>query len=308
MAEEKLNSLPFLRIRKLRIVLVLTGSYLICQVVGGLLTGSLALLADAGHMLTDVIGLSLSLLAVSFSTKPATPQKTYGFYRMEILASLANSLILVLIAVYITYEAYQRIINPPEVQGLPVLIIAAIGLVINIVGMKVLSHTHEHTFEPRKRNSHKTIENLNMTGAKMELLSDALGSIGVIIAGTIIYFTNFYLADPIISIGISLFILPRTWTLMKKSVHILMEGVPPNISHEEIKKALLNIRGVTGVFELHIWSITSGIDALSAHVVVIDTSRSREILNQINAVLENTFSINHSTIQIENYHEQKESV
>ena len=301
-----LESLSSGRIKKLRIVLVLTAVYLSFQVAGGLMTGSLALLADAGHMLADVAGLALSLFAASFATKPATPQKTYGFYRMEILAAFANSVILVLITFYILFEAYERIMNPQEVQGLPVLLIAIIGLAVNLIGMKVLSHKHEDNLKVGHTSSHEVEESLNIKGAKMEVLSDAFGSVGVIIAGGIIYFTGFYLVDPIISIGISLFILPRTWSLMKKSLHVLMEGAPAHISHEQVKKTLLKIRGVTGVFELHIWSITSGIDALSAHVVVMDTSKSRAILNQINSTLEITFGISHSTIQIENYHEQKD--
>jgi cobalt-zinc-cadmium efflux system protein len=287
--------------RKLKLVLILTASYLTAQIIGGIMTNSLALLADAGHMFTDAAGLGLSLLAVRFTIKPPTPQRTYGFYRMEILAALANSVLLILVSIYIIYEAFQRLLNPPEIQGLPVILIAAVGLAVNLIGLRILSaHDHAHGHFAKS----KPEENLNMQGASMEVLSDALGSIGVIVAGLIIFFTEFYVVDPIISVGLALFILPRTWILLKKSVHILLEGVPADISHEEIKNEILRVKGVTGVFELHIWSITSGIPAVSAHVVIIDSLRSQQILKNINSILDNKFGISHSTIQVENFHQE----
>lgn len=284
------------RIGKLKIVISLTASYLAVQVIAGLLTGSLALIADAGHMLTDVVGLTLSLLAISFSRRPATPQKTYGFYRMEILASLANSVILVLISTYILYEAYTRSMEPLQIQSFPMIIVATVGLGVNFVSMKLLRHTHGIEDDQ---------ENLNMKGAYLEVLSDTLGSIGVIGAGVVILTTGFYLADPLVSIGLALFILPRTWSLMKKSVHILMQGVPSGVSHEEVKKAILQVKGVTGVFDLHIWTITSGMNTLSAHVVILDPTKSQTILKEINSILEKRFKINDMTIQIETYHPQE---
>jgi cobalt-zinc-cadmium efflux system protein len=285
------------RIRKLKIVLVLIASFFVVQLIGGVLFGSLALIADAGHMLTDVAGLSLSLLALSFSRRPPTPQRTYGFYRLEILATLANSVILISISVYIIYEAYQRIFHPVEVLGPSMLIIACIGLLVNLISLKLLSSS-----QLAERRGHE--ESLNMQSAFLEVYSDALGSIGVIVVALIIIFTNFSLADPLTSIAIALFILPRTWSLMKRSVHILMEGVPPEISHDEVKAAILQVKGVTGVFKLHIWTITSGINALSAHVVILDPSKSQAILREINAIIENKFSISNITIQIETYHPQ----
>lgn len=291
---------------KLKIVLVLTAGYLAAEVIGAVLTGSLALLADAGHMLTDAGGLALALFALSFARKPATPSRTFGFYRLEILASLTNSVVLVLLSIYIIYEAYTRIIDPPEVLSLPMTIVAAIGLVVNFTGMRLLghSHSHDHADGDAKEEEKEPTENLNIRGARLEVLSDALGSIGVIAAGLIMMFTGFYLADPIVSIGLALFILPRTWSLMNKSIHILMEGVPSNISYEEVRKAILGIKGVSGLFDLHIWSITSGMDALSAHVVVLDLDRSQAILQEINSLLEKQFRIIHATIQIESYHPQ----
>lgn len=314
-------------ITKLKVVLVLTSTYLVAEVIGALATGSLALLADAGHMLTDVGGLALALFAISFARKPGTPRRTYGFYRMEILASLANSVVLVLLSVYIFYEAYRRFLEPPEIQSFSMTIVAAIGLAVNLVGMKLLgyrghSHSRDDTKtgdhkeqhinasgipDEKKQEAHSEVESLNIEGARLEVLSDMLGSIGVIAAGVIIMLTNFYLIDPIVSIGLGLFILPRTWSLINKSIHILMEGVPANISYEEVRNAILSVRGVTGLFDLHIWTITSGMDALSAHVVVIDPGRAQEILQEINSVLEKRFGIAHSTIQIENYHPQLDS-
>jgi len=297
---ESRNDLSLKRIKKLKMALLLTAGYLVAEVVGGVLTNSLALLADAGHMLTDVGGLALALFAINYARRPATPQRTYGFYRMEILASLVNSVGLVLLSVYIFYEAYRRIIEPSEVQSISMTVVAGIGLVVNFAGMKLLGG-HSHSGEDHK---HDEDESLNMEGARLELFSDMLGSIGVIAAGIIIMITKFYAADPIISIGLAIFILPRTWRLLKKSTHILMEGVPADISYEEVKEAILKIRGVTGVFQLHIWTITSGFDALSAHVVVMDTSKSDLILKEITAILENRFKISHITIQIETYHSE----
>lgn len=287
------------KINKLKSVLVLTCIYFIVQIIVALYTRSLALLADAGHMLADVGGLALVLFAVNYTRKPATLQHTYGFYRGEILAALLNSVVLILISVYILYEAYRRIFEPPEIQGLPMIIVAAIGLGVNFAGLRLLGHSgHAH------EGSDKGYEDLNVKSAYLEVLNDTIGSVGVIAAGLIILTTRFYLADPLISIGLALFILPRTWSLMKKSIHILMEGVPANISPEEVKNSILEIKGVTGVFDLHIWTITSGMNALSGHVVVIDRVRSQTILQEINAILDKKFKINHATIQIESYHSE----
>jgi cobalt-zinc-cadmium efflux system protein len=290
-------------ISKLKVVLSLTLTYLIIQIIGGLSINSLALIADAGHMLIDVGGLTLVLFTVSYTRKPATPQRTYGFYRMEILSSLANSILLILISIYIFYESYRRIMEPAQIQSFIMLIVATLGLAVNLVGILLLrGQSHVHHYDSNKKD-----ENLNVKGLYLELLSDGLGSTGVIGAAIIIITTKFYLADPIISIGLALFIIPRTWSLMKKSIHILMEGVPASISHEEVRKSILNIKGVTGLFDLHIWTITSGINALSAHVVIIDQSKSQAILHEINSLLEKKFEITHATIQIESYHSESDT-
>jgi len=328
--------------KKLKVVLVLVSSYLIVEVITGLYSGSLALLADAGHMFTDAFGIGLALFATTYSQRAATPGHTFGFYRTEILASLANGVILLSISVFIVYEAYRRIFEPTQIQSIPMLVVAVIGLVVNMAGMLYLKNVHAHNHgsansnkdeidnhvghghgkredsnmqnriknfvssKTGKRKQDGQVEDLNMQGARLELLSDTVGSIGVIIAALIILLTNFRLIDPIISIGLAIFMVPRTWSIIKKSMNILMEGTPSNLSYEEIQKAILQIKGVTGIFELHIWCITSGINALSAHVVVIDLESSNRILQDINRVLEKRFKISHTTIQIEGYHSTKD--
>ena len=286
------------RISKLKVVLILTASYFVAEIVGSLVTNSLALLADAGHMLTDVGGLSLSLLAIHYARRKATPQRTYGFYRIEILVSLANSVALILLSIYIFYEGYHHIFHPSEISSIPMTIIGGFGLIINLAGIRILGgHSHSDHHE------HHEEENLNIKGARLEVLSDMIGAVGVIVTGIIIFTTKFYLADAIFSIGLALFILPRTWSLMKKSINILMEGVPSNIDYEEVKNTILQVKGVTGIFDLHIWTITSGMDALSAHVVILDQAKSQMILKEIESILENKFKIIRSTIQLETYHD-----
>jgi cobalt-zinc-cadmium efflux system protein len=315
-----------LKIRKLKIVLALLASYVIVEILAGFYTGSLALIADAGHMLTDTFGVCIALIAAIYSRKEATPVHTFGFFRTEILASFINSIILSLLSIIIIYEAYRRIFEPVEIQSFPMILVAVIGLIVNIVGMYVLRgeyfHAHNENKTTPQDKKHKKVDNidsskilpssnkkrvtededLNIQGAKLELLSDTIGSAGVILGGILIALTNIVMIDPILSIGLSLFIVPRIFNLLKKSVHILMEGVPLNVSYELIQQELLQIKGVTGVFDLHIWSITSGLHALSAHIVIMDTSNSYRILDDINSLLEKKFKIHHSTIQIERFH------
>ena len=298
---------------------------MVVEILAGFYTGSLALIADAGHMLTDTFGICIALIAAIYSRKEATPIHTFGFFRTEILASFINSIILSLLSIIIIYEAYRRIFEPTEIQSFPMIVVAIVGLIVNIVGMYILRGEHFHGHHENDAKHSKTsdslskgdtskgylvpdrkdgtdTEDLNIQGAKLELLSDIIGSVGVILGGFLIAMTNIVVIDPILSIGLSLFILPRVFILLKKSVHILMEGVPSNVSYEQIQQALLQIKGVTGVFDLHIWSITSGLHALSAHIVIIDTSNSYRILDEINSLLEKKFKINHSTIQIERFH------
>ena len=280
------------------------------QILVGFKIGSLALISDAGHMLIDVAGIVMGLVAISFTQKPASPTRTYGFYRAEILASFLNSLFLILLSLFILFEAYQRIIHPVQVSGLPIIIVASIGLAINLTVIRLLPKTRMkgESLQDRHylgKSNDKEEENMNIHGVYLEVFADAIGSAGVIVAGIIIQITGFYLADPLISIGIAAFILPRTWLLLKRAIHILIEGAPSHLCHEEIKNAILGLKAVTGVFDLHIWTITSGIHALSAHVVIIDDNRSHAILQEINSMLEKKFNITHATIQIEPYHESK---
>jgi cobalt-zinc-cadmium efflux system protein len=308
------GELSLQRDRRLKIVLLLSSSYFGLTIITVLTTGSLALLSEAGHVLADIGGIALALFAVVYTRKPATPQRTYGFYRMEILASFVNSLILALLSVYILYEAFGRIFEPPQIESFPIIIVAAIGLVLNFSGMLLLNNSSRHHHHPHIHNNHnddnidrqnEQEEILNFKAVYLEILSDTIGAAGVIAAGMIMLTTKFYLADPIISIVLAVFMIPRTWSIMKKAIHILMEGSPYNIPHERVKEAILGIKGVTGIFELHIWTITSGMNSLSAHVVVIDTSKAQAILQEINAILEKEFKITHSTIQIETYHQEE---
>ena len=270
---------------RLKLVLGLTLTYLIAEIIGGILTKSLALLADAGHMFTDVGGLALALFAINIASRPASPEKTYGYYRAEILASLTNAIVLIGISIYILYEAYQRFLNPPEVESKAMLVVAGIGLVINIAGMLIL------------RKSSK--ESLNMKGAYFEVLSDMLTSIGVIIAGIIMLTTGWYYADPILSAGIGLFILPRTWILLKDSVSVLLEGTPKDINIEHLRAGLLKLKNVEGVHDLHVWSLTSGVNAMSAHIILTEPIDYNMSLQNINGFIRDNFKITHTTIQLE---------
>lgn len=263
----------------------LTATYMVAEVIGGLVTGSLALLADAAHMMTDVGGLALALLAIRFAAREATPQRTYGYLRMEVLSALTNAVVLLLLTVYILYEAYQRFQAPPEIRSGPMLVVAAIGLVVNLISMRLLAGGSS--------------ESLNVKGAYFEVLSDMLGSVGVILASLLIMWKGWVLADPIIGAGIGLFIVPRTWTLLKQVTHILMEGTPPNVDLAILERKLMEIPGVTAVHDLHVWTVTSGFDAMSGHLVVADLSRGREVLREARRVMKDDFGVDHVTIQIE---------
>jgi cobalt-zinc-cadmium efflux system protein len=270
---------------RLKAALALTTGFMVVEAVGGLLTGSLALVADAAHMLTDAGGLVLALIAIRFAERPATPHKTYGYVRLEILAALLNAVVLLLLTVFILYEALDRFLNPPPILAGPMLAVAIVGLAVNMTSMKLLAAGSE--------------ESLNVKGAYFEVMSDMLGSLGVIIAALIVMFTGWRLADPIIGAGIGLFIVPRTWSLMKQAIHILMEGTPPEIDVALLESAIKEIPGVVAVHDLHVWTITSGLDSMSCHVVVADMARARQTLLEINEVMKAKFNLTHTTIQIE---------
>ncbi|MBK9214699.1 MAG: cation transporter [Chloracidobacterium sp.] len=271
--------------KPLIIVLGLTTLYMLAEVVGGLMTNSLALLADAGHMLTDVGGLGLALLAIWFAERPATPEKTYGYYRIEILAALTNAVVLVGISMFILYEAYDRFRSPPEVQSGTMLVIAGVGLVINVAGVFIL------------RSGSK--ESLNLKGAYFEVLSDMLTSVGVIIAGVIMITTGWYYADPLISAGIGLFIFPRTWALLKDAVAVLLEGTPSDVNITSVRENLAKIEGVAEIHDLHVWSLTSGVNALSVHAVLAAEAEHDEVLTRVHDCCTHEFKIAHVTAQTE---------
>jgi len=272
--------------KRLQLVLGFTLLYLAAEVIGGIWTKSLALLADAGHMLTDVGGLVFALIAINLAERKATPEKTFGYYRAEILAALANAVVLIGISLYILYEAYLRFRNPPEVESKFMLVIAGVGLIVNLSGMYIL----------RKGST----ESLNMKGAYFEVLSDMLTSIGVIVAGIIMWTTGWYYADPILSAGIGLFILPRTWILLKEAVGILLEGAPADVNLALLRETMQKTPGVVSVHDLHVWSLTSGINALSAHIIIQEKVTPNQVLSAINTQVKEPFKIKHTTIQIEN--------
>ncbi|MEW6449122.1 MAG: cation diffusion facilitator family transporter [Pseudomonadota bacterium] len=270
---------------KLAWALALTLTYMAAEVIGAYFTGSLALLADAAHMLTDAAGLALALLAIRFAARPKTPQKTYGYMRAEILSALLNAVVLLLLTVYILYEAYKRFVDPPEVLGWPMLIVAFIGLLVNLASMKLLAGGAD--------------ESLNVKGAYFEVFSDMLGSLGVIVAALVVMGTGWTLIDPLIGAGIGLFIVPRTWKLLSQAVHILLDGVPAEVDLAVLEKALVGIPGVRSVCDLHVWTITSGLDAMSGHLVVDDMGESARMLRAARAIMSDEFNIKHVTVQIE---------
>lgn len=271
---------------RLYLVLALTSTFLVAEIVGGLLTGSLALLADAGHMLTDVFGLIMALVAIYLGEKAAHDEKTYGYYRTEILAALANAVILILVAIYILYEAIQRFSRPPEVVGGWMLAVAVLGLIINIAGFLILRQGAG--------------ESLNMRGAYLEVLGDMLGSLGVIVAAIIILLTGWELADPIIGVGIGLFIIPRALGLLNESVGVLLEGTPKDVSLVEVRTTLKQLSGVVEVHDLHVWTITSGMYAMSGHIVVTDMNMCDSLLTEAQELMHERFRVEHCTIQLEN--------
>lgn len=272
--------------RPLWIALILTTAFLIAEIVGGILTNSLALISDAAHMFTDSAALAISLAAIRIGKRPADSERTFGYYRFEILAAAFNAILLFLVAIYILYEAYQRLNNPPEIQSGTMLLIAAFGLVVNLISMKLLSSGKDG--------------NLNIKGAYLEVWSDMLGSIGVIIGALVIRYTGWAWVDSVIAVGIGLWVLPRTWTLLKASMHVLLEGVPEGLGIDEINKAIAGIPGVASVHDLHVWSITSGKASLTVHVVQgDDVVDSQALLVAIRQLIARKYDIHHATVQLE---------
>jgi cobalt-zinc-cadmium efflux system protein len=266
------------------VVLGLTTAYLVAEVIGGLLTGSLALLADAGHMLADVFGLTMSLAALRMAARPATPRRTYGFHRAEILAAVANAVLLLGIAGFILYEAWHRFAEPTTVESLPMLLVASGGLVVNLIGFKVLHGASG--------------ESLNMRGALLEVVADLLGSVGAILAAITIVLTGWYQADPLVSVLIALFILPRAWSLLRAGLDVLLEATPAHLDLRQVVATMARVPGVAAVHDVHAWTIASGYVAMSAHVQA-NGRPSADVLHDLQTLLREELHVDHVTLQVE---------
>ncbi|OGO45368.1 MAG: hypothetical protein A2Z05_03280 [Chloroflexi bacterium RBG_16_60_22] len=273
--------------RRLKMALGIIVVFMIVEVAGGVLSNSLALIGDAGHMLTDALALGLSLFAINLAGRPANQTKTYGYHRAEIMAALANGTVLILVSIYIFYQAYQRFMETPAVKPPLMLAVAGIGLVANLAAMSLL----------RKSRS----RSLNIKAAFWHIVGDTVSSVGVIAAGLIILFTGWYLADPIIAVIIGFIILWGAVRIVRESADILLEAVPEHIRIEKVEAAVKGIPGVEDMHDVHIWTITSGIYALSAHLSIEDqmVSQSTEILSKVNRLLADDFAITHTTLQME---------
>ncbi|KEC83212.1 MULTISPECIES: cation diffusion facilitator family transporter [Acinetobacter] len=271
-------------VKKLTFALALTSTFLIVEVIAGFMTQSLALLSDAAHMFTDAAALAIALVAIKIGKLPADDKRTFGYQRFEILAALFNAMMLFVVAIYILYEAYQRFSQPPEIQSVGMMVVAVIGLVINLISMKIL-------FSSSK-------ESLNIKGAYLEVLSDALGSVGVVIGGAIIYFTGWMWVDTIIAVLIGFWVLPRTWVLLKQSINILLEGVPEEIDIEKLRNDLLSVKGVESIHQLKVWAITSKNVHLTVHLFAPAADRN-QLYQQVMEMLSHQHGITEMTLQIE---------
>jgi len=270
---------------RLWLVFALTLGYMSAEVIAGLYTGSLALLADAGHMLSDAAGIGLALFAFWFAARPATHFKSYGYHRTEILVTLANTIMLLGVSLFVLFAAFKRFSQPPSVDALPMIWVALGGILINFISVRAL------------HNSAKEL--LNTKGAYLEVLSDLFASAGVFAAALIMMFTKWYWVDPAISVLIGVLIIPRSWKLLSECVNILMEGTPSRIDLHIVENSIKSVDGVTDVHDLHVWTITSGLDAMSVHVTISEGTASPVVLNRVGELLRKQFNIKHSTIQIE---------
>ena len=265
--------------------MILTAAYMIAELVGAWWTGSLALLADAGHMFTDVAALVLALTAVWFASRPATSRKTFGYYRLEIIAALVNGVALVLISLMIFYGAYERWLDPPIVRSGPMMVVAAGGLAVNLICAWILHGHHEI--------------DLNIRGVWMHVVGDALGSVAAIVAAACMSLFGWYAADPLFSVVISLLIIWGSIRLIRESTNVLLEGTPAHINLAAVEDAILATNGVADVHDLHVWTITSGRDALSAHVIHAHSISQPDLLRELRAKLHDRFGVDHLTIQME---------
>lgn len=271
--------------RALTIALAITATYTVAEVIGGLITGSLALLADAGHMLSDNFSLGLALFAFWLSAKPPTPERSFGYKRAEILAALVNGVTLVAISIWIFYEAYRRFQDPPEILGGWMMAVAVMGLFVNVAAAWVLMRSEA--------------ESINLQGALRHILADLAGSAGVIAAALVILLTGWLYADPIISVLIGFLVLGSSWKLLRDSVSILLEQAPPGMAANEVGEKMVEVEGVDEVHDLHVWTITSGFPALAAHVLVGEEEDCHERRREIEKMLYREFGIEHTTLQVD---------
>lgn len=274
--------------RRVFVVMLLTGGFMLAEVAGGVLSGSLALLADAGHMLTDFAALALAWLAFRLTRRPADAQRSYGWYRFEVLAAFVNGLALFVIAGFIAFEALHRLSAPVPVLGGPMLAIAGLGLVVNVAAFWILH-----------RGAGGESENLNLRGAMVHVMGDLLGSVAAIAAAAVILWTGWYPIDPILSVLVVLLILRSAWIVVRESGHILLEGTPTGVDAARIGAALRSVPGVTDVHHVHAWSLTGERKLLTLHAVVEDDADHTATLSAIDRVLRERFGINHATVQIE---------
>ncbi len=271
--------------RSLRISLAIVAGFLVVEVVGGLLAGSLALLADAGHMATDLAALALALFALHVAERPPTPEKTFGYQRTEILAALANGVVLVLIAIVVAREALERLGEPPEVRGGLMLAVALAGLAANLVCAAVL-------YRGRARS-------LNVRGAFLHVIGDALGSVGAVVAALAIRWKDWTWADPVVALAIAALILVSAWSLVRESVDVLMEATPAHVDLASLERSIRAVPGVRDLHDLHVWTLTSGYHAMSAHVDVDESADGHAVLHQLSDLAERSFGIAHTTFQLE---------
>jgi cobalt-zinc-cadmium efflux system protein len=275
--------------RRLVVVLAITASIVVVQIIGGIVADSLALLADAGHMFTDFAGVLLALIAVTFAARPATPERTFGYYRVEILAAVANAMLLIAVAVFIFWQAWLRWSEPPDVAGWLMLGVAVLGFVANIIALAVL------------RGGAR--ESLTIRGAYLEVLGDTLGSLAVIVAALVIAITGWVRADVIASVVVALMILPRTWSLLREAIDVLLEATPRGVDMSEVRRHILEVDGVLDAHDLHVWTITSGLPVVSVHVVVDDAVLNDQggarVLDRLGQCLGEHFDVEHCTFQLE---------
>jgi cobalt-zinc-cadmium efflux system protein len=271
--------------RALAAVLALTASFTVVEIVGGILTGSLALLADAGHMLSDNLSLGVALFAAWLAGRPATPERSFGYRRAEILAALANGVTLVAISVWVFAEAYARLSEPTEVLGGPMLAVATLGLLVNAAGAAILYRSGG--------------ESLNVEGALRHVLADALGSVGAMAAAATIILTGWRYADPLISVAIGLLILGSSWTLLRDSTNILLEATPRGLDAGKVGQSMAAAEGIVEVHDLHIWTITSGFPALSAHILVGSSEDCHARRRELEELLTHEYGISHTTLQVD---------